>query len=50
RNQETGCSLGEEELAGRESNPKLPRSSQKVSGCSKCTLAGRGNARWASKG
>ncbi|MCI92313.1 hypothetical protein A2U01_0113609 [Trifolium medium] len=43
-----GSSLGEPSLAGRESGPKVPRSSQQVSVCCPDTLAGRGFARWAS--
>ncbi|MCI85577.1 hypothetical protein A2U01_0106856 [Trifolium medium] len=43
--------LAEREMA-RESElcPKVPRSSQQVSGCCQDMLAGRGIARWASWG
>ncbi|MCI13064.1 hypothetical protein A2U01_0034176 [Trifolium medium] len=48
--QKQGTSLGEECLAGREPCQKVPRSSQQVSGCCQGMLAGRGIARWASRG
>ncbi|MCI42867.1 hypothetical protein A2U01_0064104 [Trifolium medium] len=43
-----GSSLGEQSLAGRKPFPKVPRSSQQVSGGYPGVLAGRGRARWAS--
>ncbi|MCH95322.1 hypothetical protein A2U01_0016297, partial [Trifolium medium] len=48
RNLKQGYSLGEQSLAGREPCPKVPRSSQQVSGCGQGVLVGRGIARWAS--